>query len=60
MVILCWKQDEPCDEIFTFAFFNTSVQNECVSLCMNCTTFHDLKVGGVLVKTCIIAFIKLL
>jgi len=31
-----------------------SVQNKCGSFCMNSTTFHDLWVGGVLVKTCII------
>ena len=31
-----------------------SVQNKCDSFCMNRTTFRDLWVGGVIVKTCII------
>ena len=38
--------------IFTFVRW---VQNKCGSLCMNRTIFRDLLVGGVFVKTCIIA-----
>jgi len=43
--------------IFTFVPLS-SVQNKCGSFCTNRTTFPDLWVGGVLVKTCIISLLR--
>jgi len=45
----------PCPYINIYIRPLNSVQINCGSFCMNRTTFRDPWVGGVLVKTCIIA-----